>query len=64
MSLADDRKRFYKSRPRISKYQWPADKLTEYEMGILYKWRVRTSTPINTLLKQAVIELDKIIERG
>ena len=47
-----------------SKYQWPADKLTDKEMAILYNWRERTKTPINYLLQQAINELSKIIGKG
>ena len=47
----------------ISKYQWPADKVTEKEMAILCSWRKQTKTPINTLLSQAIIEMDKIIKK-
>lgn len=46
------------------KYQWPANKLTEYEMSILHEWRSNTGTPINHLIKQAIIALDKIIKKG
>lgn len=49
---------------RASKYQWPADKLTDKEMAILYQWRQKTKTPINQLLRQAIEELNKIIIRG
>lgn len=46
-----------------NKYQWPADRLSEKEMAILYEWRKKTDTPINHLLSQAVILMDKIIKR-
>lgn len=46
-----------------SKYQWPANQLTEKEMAILHRWRELTKTPINHLLKQAIEELNQIIER-
>lgn len=52
-----------RARQRYSKYQWPADKITEREMTILHKWRNLTGTPINHLLGQAVQELNKIINR-
>ena len=45
----------------MNKYQWPADKLTDTEMTILYEWRRRTGTPINHLLRQAIDEVNKII---
>lgn len=45
-----------------SKYQWPADRLTDDEMSILHCWREQTGTPINHLLKQAVVELNKVIK--
>ena len=48
----------------ISKYQWPADKISENEMAILHSWREKTQTPINHLLAQAIRELNKIIPRG
>jgi len=44
-----------------SKYQWPADRISDNEMAILHMWREKTKTPINHLLAQAVKELDKII---
>jgi hypothetical protein len=47
---------------RSSKYQWPADKLTDKEMAILYQWRQKTKTPINHLLRQAIEQLDRIIK--
>lgn len=47
-----------------SKYQWPADRLTDNEMSILHRWREQTGTPINYLLQQTVLELDKIIKNG
>ena len=46
----------------MNKYQWPADKLTEKEMAILYNWRQRTKIPINQLLAQAIVLLDKIVK--
>jgi len=45
---------------RHSKYQWPADKITNKEMSILHDWRKRTGTPINYLLCQAIQELQRI----
>ncbi len=47
-----------------TKYQWPADKLTNEEMAILYRWREKTKTPINHLLQQVIIEMEKIIKGG
>lgn len=47
-----------------SKYQWPADRLTSSEMEILTNWRERTGTPINYLLQNAVVEMDRIIQNG
>lgn len=49
---------------RASKYQWPADKLTDKEMTILYQWRQKTKTPINHLLRQAIEQLDRIIKEA
>ena len=46
-----------------NKYQWPADRLSEKEMAILHEWREKTDTPINHLLSQAVILMDKIIKK-
>lgn len=37
------------------KYQWPADRLTEKEMAILYKLREETHKPINQLLQEIII---------
>ncbi|MCP3966685.1 MAG: hypothetical protein GY718_10095 [Lentisphaerae bacterium] len=45
-----------------SKYQWPASALTPNEMAILNAWRDQTGTPINELIRQAIVEMDKIIE--
>lgn len=45
------------------KYQWPANKLTDQEMSILHSWRKRTGTPINHLLQQAIVEMNRIIGR-
>lgn len=47
-------------RKQESKYQWPADRVTEKEMAILYKWRKRTGMPINLLVARAIIEMDKM----
>ena len=47
-----------------SKYQWPADRISENEMAILHSWREKTKTPINYLLAQAIQELNKIIPKG
>ena len=47
----------------MSKYQWPASQLSDKEMNILYQWRLKTKTPINYLLKQSIIELDRIIRK-
>ena len=44
-------------------YQWPADKLSQEEMAVLYRWCQQTKTPINHLLQQAVVELERIITR-
>ncbi len=30
-------------------------------MAILYEWRIKTRTPINELLRQAIIKIDEII---
>jgi len=38
----------------MSKYQWPASKLTEEEMAILFHVRSRTNRNICDLLKDAV----------
>lgn len=38
----------------MDKYQWPADKLTIKEMGILYQLKHQTGIPINKLIKKAV----------
>ncbi len=36
------------------RYYWPADKITAEDMIVLYKIRLKTGTPINQLLKNAV----------
>ena len=46
----------------MKKYQWPSDRLTDKEMVILYKWRQKTKTPINHLLQQAIILMDKLVK--
>lgn len=51
-----------KQNNHYAKYQWPADKLRDEEMAILYNWRSKTKTPINHLLRQAIQELNQIIE--
>jgi len=51
----------HQQRIKHSKYQWPADKLTEKEMAMLYEWRKKTKIPINLLLARAVKEMDKVI---
>lgn len=43
-------------------YQWPASALTGYEMAVLAEWRKKTGEPICQLLRQAVVEIDKIIK--
>ena len=43
-------------------YQWPADKISKEEMAILHSWRQKTGTPINYLLRQVVVEMEKIIK--
>lgn len=43
------------------RYQWPASGLTAKEMGALYRWKQRTGTPINELIRQAIEYCDKII---
>ncbi|QTA83842.1 Uncharacterized protein dnl_62610 [Desulfonema limicola] len=45
-------------------YQWPASALTVNEMAILNNWRKQTKTPINELLRQAVVILDDIIKKN
>lgn len=57
-------RKMHPSTRQMPKYQWPADKLTNKEMAILYGWRQKTSTPINHLLRQAIEELNRIIIRG
>lgn len=42
-------------------YQWPASALTGHEMAILADCREKTGLSICELVKQAVIEMDKII---
>jgi len=57
-----NRDRLKKELKKMDKYQWPANKLTNQEMAVLHKWREKTGTPINRLLQQAVIVMDKIIQ--
>lgn len=45
-------------------YQWPASKLTGYEMEILAEWRERTGTPISHLLQQTVLKCQEMIVKG
>jgi hypothetical protein len=45
-------------------YQWPASALTAHEMAILSDWRKQTRTPINELLRQAVVILDDMIKKN
>jgi hypothetical protein len=45
-------------------YQWPASSLTGKEMAILAGWREKTGTPISHLLKQSILEMDKIVNGG
>ena len=49
--------------PDLKGYQWPASALTVNEMAILSEWKERTGTPITQLIKQAIVEMDKIIRR-
>ena len=37
-------------------YQWPADCLTASDMAILYHLREATGTPINRLLRDALLK--------
>ena len=48
---------------QIKGYQWPASALSANEMAILTEWREKTGTPINQLLKQAIVKCQEIIKR-
>ncbi|MBW2106667.1 MAG: hypothetical protein JRI26_11780 [Deltaproteobacteria bacterium] len=45
-------------------YPWPASALTKNEMAILAGWREETGIPITKLLKETVVELDRIRTAG
>jgi hypothetical protein len=47
--------------PLPKNYQWPADKLTTKEMAILHRLRQQTGTPINHLLREAVLKLKEFV---
>ena len=36
-------------------YRWPASRLTDHVMAILYHWRQETGTSISELLRPAVV---------
>ncbi len=48
----------------VSKYQWPASRLTPDEMAILQSWKDQTGLPINECLKQAVTLLDRVLRKN
>ena len=43
-----------------SKYQWPADKITQKEMAMLYRMKKKTGLSINELLRKCVKNSKKI----
>jgi hypothetical protein len=43
------------------KYQWPANKIGEEDMAVLYHLRARTGTPINRLIKEAIQKLAEVL---
>jgi len=49
----------------VSKYQWPASRLDEKEMALLFQAKQRTQKSICELLRQAIhiaySEVDKVI---
>jgi hypothetical protein len=42
-----------------SKYQWPSLALSEKEMRTLYRDKFKTQTPINQLIKKAILQMVK-----
>ena len=44
-------------------YQWPASGLTGREMAILAHWKDITKTPINELLRQCIIEMNRVVTK-
>lgn len=47
----------------MSKYQWPGDKIGVREMKILYEKKKQTGTPINELVRKAVLRY-RISKKG
>ena len=43
-------------------YPWPASQLGTEEMEILTRWRTELKLPITELIRQSVIECDRIIK--
>lgn len=43
----------------VNKYQWPASAITDAEMQALYQIKQKTKTPINQLIKKAILEMLK-----
>ena len=43
------------------KYQWPANRITSEDIAILYHLRVRTGTPINQLIQEAIRKFGEVM---
>ena len=44
------------------KYQWPANRITQEDMAILYHLRASTGTPINQLIQEAIRKMGEVME--